>query len=112
VAVDNSGGRLRRTADGYGQQRTEGGGSIAEGGSGVDGSKWQQQMKVNVGRFLRILYFCPGFAHGILFFCPWICPWFPPKQITNKKNPGRFARGQKKRIPSLQGLLHQQIPNP
>jgi hypothetical protein len=30
------------------------------------------------------------------FFCPLICPWLPPKQITNKQNPGRFARGQKK----------------
>jgi hypothetical protein len=56
-------------------------------------------IKMNVGRLLRIHFFCPGFARGILFFCPWICLWLPPKQITNKQNPGRFARGQKKGFP-------------
>ncbi len=33
------------------------------------------------------------------FFCPQICPWLSPKPITNKKNPGRFAGGQKITIP-------------
>ncbi len=57
MAADNSGERLWTTADGYGQQRTEGGGSTAEGSSGVDGSEWQQWNKNECGAVVTNLFY-------------------------------------------------------
>ena len=47
-------------------------------------------------------FFLPGICPPLIFFLPANCPWLPPKLITNKKNPGRFARGQKKTLPIKQ----------
>jgi hypothetical protein len=41
---------------------------MAEGGSGVDGSKWQRRNKNECGAVVMNPFFCPGFARGILFF--------------------------------------------
>jgi hypothetical protein len=46
----------------------------------VDGSSG---IKLNVWVVVRNYFFCKGFAHGILFFCLWICPWLPPKKSFN-----------------------------
>ncbi len=56
-------------------------------------------IKINVWLFVSKRIFLPRELPVLVFFCPRICPWLPPKPITNKKNPGRFARGQKKRFP-------------
>jgi hypothetical protein len=66
--VDNGDGWLWTTADGYRRWRIKGGSSMAEGGSGVDGSKWQRRNKNECGAVVTNSFFCPGFAHGILFF--------------------------------------------
>ncbi len=41
---------------------------MAEGGGGVDGSKWQRRNKNECGVVVTNPFFCPGSAHGILFF--------------------------------------------
>ncbi len=39
-------------------------------------------------------FFCPGIARSS-FFLPAICPWLPPKQITNKKIRADLPAGKK-----------------
>ncbi len=47
--------------------------------------------------FFAKRFFCPGIA-GNLFFLPAICPWLPPKQITNKKIRADLPAGKKPRF--------------
>jgi hypothetical protein len=56
--------------------------------------------------FLDDTFFFAWNLPAATFFLPAFCLRLMSKQNTNKLNPGRFARGQKKTIPSSWGCGH------
>jgi hypothetical protein len=67
-------------------------------------------IKINLWLIVSKRIFCPRELPVACIFPPRICPWLPPKPITNKKKPGRFARGQKNTIPLLCCVFYGIVP--
>jgi hypothetical protein len=97
--------RWRRTAaaDSYRRRQT----ATDDGGPKEAGQRWRAAVawmaangsggiKMNVGRMLRILFFAQDLPVVSFFFARGFARGSRQKHITNKQNPGRFARGKKK----------------
>jgi hypothetical protein len=74
----------------------------AEGGGGVDGSKWQWRNKNEYGVVVSNPFFCPGFACGILFFARGFAHGSRQNKSLTNKIWADLPAG-KKRIPLIMG---------
>ncbi len=104
MAADNGGRRLQTTADGYGQQRTERGGLTAEGGGGMDGSKWQRQNKNECGAVVTNPFFSQNLPVAS-FFLPMDLPVAPAKTNHQQTKSGQICPPAKKKDSNTTSLV-------